>query len=162
MAPSIPVDLSNKRVLVADDNAANRKILQLMLHKLGASVTMCEDGDIAIGKWDAEVFDLLLLDINMPRVAGTDVIRQIRHMEHVNGRERTPAIAVTANAATEQVSEYLEVGFDHCIGKPFTLKTMSVALSDVLADPQSYARRVKEDSQAAFSGRCHGSTIISS
>lgn len=126
------MDLAGRRILVADDNAANRKILQMMLQKLGADVTMCVDGDVAIQAWHAGKFDLLLLDINMPRLTGTDVIREIRQIEASDGQDRIPAIAVTANAAAQQVRGYLEAGFDHCLGKPFTTRTLSAALYDVL------------------------------
>ena len=126
------IDLTGLRILVADDNAANRKILQLMLHKLGAQVTMCEDGDLALEAWQPGRFDLLLLDINMPRLAGTDVIRRIRQRETLAGHDRVPAIAVTANAASDQVSHYIEAGFDSCVGKPFTTHALSSALREVM------------------------------
>ena len=127
------VDLQGLRILVADDNAANRKILHLMLHKLGAQVTLCDDGDTALDAWQQDRFDLLLLDINMPKMAGTDVIRKIRQIESVTGHARVPAIAVTANAAADQVSEYMQAGFDNCVGKPFTTKYLSRTLSDVMS-----------------------------
>ena len=123
------IDLKDIAVLVADDNAANRKILYMMLDKLGGKVTLCEDGDLAIKAWQNGTFDLLLLDINMPRLAGTDVIREIRHLEAANDRNRIPAIAVTANAGADQVPQYLEAGFDDCLGKPFTLSKLSAALA---------------------------------
>ena len=125
-------DLKGLCVLVADDNVANRKILQLMLHKLGAQITLCEDGDVALDTWHPDRFDLLLLDINMPRLAGTDVIRKIRHVEAVDGHGRVPAIAVTANAAADQVLQYRDAGFDHCVGKPFTLNSLTRALHEVM------------------------------
>lgn len=138
--PSVPehavapltYDLTGQRVLVADDNAANRKILQIMLQKLGAEVTICEDGDVALGIWRPGRFDLVLLDINMPRLAGTDVIRKIRLVESRDKHARVPAIAVTANAAADQVSGYLAAGFDHCVGKPFTTKSLSSVVQTVL------------------------------
>ncbi len=126
------IDLNGLDVLVADDNATNRKILQIMLHKFGAQTTMCEDGDVAIRSWQQGKFDLLLLDINMPRLAGTDVIRHIRQLEAADHVDRIPAIAVTANAAADQVPQYLEAGFDDFIGKPFTLKTLSASLVSAL------------------------------
>lgn len=129
---STPLDLTGLRILVADDNAANRKILQLMLHKLGARITMCDDGDLALDAWHPDRFDLLLLDINMPRLAGTDVIRRIRQFETAAGHARVPAIAVTANAAADQVPQYIDAGFDNCVGKPFTTQSLSKAVHDVM------------------------------
>ncbi len=133
--PSGPVDLSGQRVLVADDNRTNRRILETMLHKLGAEVTLAEDGDEALDRWRGGAFDLLLLDINMPRLAGTDVARSVRAAP---GGGRVPILAVTANARPEQVLLYREAGFDGCLGKPFTADALSGALRSVLdSRPQS-------------------------
>jgi len=120
------------RMLVADDNAANRKILQVMLHKMGAELTMCEDGDAALQAWVPEAFDLLLLDINMPAISGTDVISQIRRTEQEWALPRVPAVAVTANTNSEQRASYFQAGFDACVGKPFTTRSLSSAFQTVL------------------------------
>jgi len=125
-------DLTGMRMLVADDNAANRKILQVMLHKMGAELTMCEDGDAALQAWVPEAFDLLLLDINMPAISGTDVISQIRRTEQEWALPRVPAVAVTANTNSEQRASYFQAGFDACVGKPFTTRSLSSAFQTVL------------------------------
>jgi PAS domain S-box-containing protein len=125
---SQPTDLSGCRVLVADDNLTNRKVLQTMLGKLGAEVTLCVDGTDALDRWQRQDFDLLLLDINMPAMAGTDVIRTIRSAEADRGQPPVPAVAVTANARPDQVAHYRQVGFDDCVAKPFTTATLSDAL----------------------------------
>jgi CheY-like chemotaxis protein len=127
-APDVKADLSGRRVLVADDNVTNRKVLQLMLSKLGAEVTLCVDGTDALAHWQDHAFDLLLLDINMPMMAGTDVIRTIRTAEADRGTPPVPAVAVTANARPDQVALYRQVGFDDCVAKPFTTATLSRAL----------------------------------
>lgn len=126
------LDLSGQHILVADDNRANRKILDVMLRKMGADVTLCVDGHEALGMWQAQRFDLLLLDINMPEVAGTDVMRSVRQREALRALPPVPALAVTANAMPEQVAHYRNVGFDGCVGKPFTRATLTTALREIL------------------------------
>lgn len=126
--PARALDLSGATVLVADDNAANRKLLSLMLSRLGAEVTLAEDGRAALDAWGPERFDVLLLDINMPGLTGTEVIAEIRLRERRAERFAVPAFAVTANARPEQVETYLAAGFDGCIAKPFNIAALSGAL----------------------------------
>lgn len=119
-ATELPLDLSGRRVLIADDNRTNRKILEVMVRNLGAELTLCEDGPQAFAQWQSEDFDLLLLDINMPGMAGTEVMRAIRADETARGLSPVPSLAITANARPEQVEEYLRIGFSGCVSKPFT------------------------------------------
>lgn len=121
-------DFRGYRFLVADDNRSNRLILQTMLRRMGAEVSLSEDGPEALDRWEEERFDALLLDINMPMMAGTDVIRVIRQREAVAGLRRVPALAVTANARPDQVAHYRAVGFDACVSKPFTGAVLASAL----------------------------------
>ncbi|WP_068303408.1 response regulator [Pararhodobacter sp. CCB-MM2] len=121
-------DLQGQRLLVADDNRSNRMILKTMLTRMGADVTLCEDGPEALERWQDGRYDALLLDINMPMMAGTDVIRTIRQQERLQGRSPVPAIAVTANARPDQVAVYRDVGFDDCVSKPFTGSVLAAAL----------------------------------
>lgn len=136
-APPPPADpgLGGYRVLVADDNIANRKILQAMLDRMGARVTLCTDGAEALDAWHRERFDLLLLDINMPRMAGTEVLQTIRAQESAGGRRPIPALAVTANARPDQVAQYRRAGFDGCVAKPFTRSQLAEAVSRHVAPP---------------------------
>jgi len=119
-ASAAAVPLEGCRVLVADDNRTNRHILLAMLRKMGARVTLCADGPEALEAWRRDDFDLVLLDINMPVMAGTDVIRTIRRDEAARGHAPVPAVAITANARPDQVAVYRSAGFDDCVPKPFT------------------------------------------
>ena len=127
--PAPALDLTGAPVLVADDNGANRKLLQLILSRLGADVTLAEDGRAALQVWSPGRFALLLLDINMPEMTGTEVIADIRRLERAVGLAPVPAFAVSANARPEQVETYLAAGFDGCIAKPFTIAALQGALS---------------------------------
>lgn len=121
--------LVGSRILVADDNLTNRKILAAMLGGMGASVTLCGDGAEALEAWRRDRFDLVLLDINMPRMAGTEVLQTIRRHEEAQGSAPVPALAVTANARPDQVADYLGSGFDGFVAKPFTRAQLADRLS---------------------------------
>lgn len=127
--PPRVIDLSGAAVLIADDNGANRKLLSLMLSRLGAVVTLAEDGRAALEAWEPDRFAVLLLDINMPALTGTEVISEIRRREVTAQRPPVPAFAVTANARPEQVETYRAAGFDGCIAKPLNLAALTGALA---------------------------------
>lgn len=134
--PATPtLELAGAPVLVADDNCANRKLLEVMLSRLGAKVTLAEDGRGAIKAWAPGRFSLLLLDINMPALTGTEVIADIRRQEQAAGLAPVPAYAVSANARPEQVETYVAAGFDGCIAKPFTIAALKGALSGQHPNP---------------------------
>lgn len=126
--PAAAIDLKGAPILVADDNAANRKLLQAILSRLGAEVTLAEDGMAAREAWSPGRFSLLLLDINMPELTGVEVIEDIRAKERTAGLVPVPAFAVSANSRPEQVESYLAAGFDGCIAKPFTIAALQSAL----------------------------------
>ncbi|MCB1344164.1 MAG: PAS domain S-box protein [Rhodobacteraceae bacterium] len=133
-APATPGRaLAGLRLLVADDNRTNRRILETMLGALGMTVTLAEDGQSACDLFAPGAFDLLLLDISMPGLDGIGALTAIRAREARAGTPPTPALAVTANAMQHQVDEYLAAGFDGHVAKPFRKDTLSAALARVLA-----------------------------
>ncbi|NUB44823.1 PAS domain-containing protein [Fertoebacter nigrum] len=107
------------RLLIADDSATNRLVLQEMLADTGARITTVEDGQQALEAWRSGAFDLLLLDISMPVMDGLTALKNIRAEESQSGRPPVPAIAVTANAMAHQVADYIIGGFDSHLSKPF-------------------------------------------
>ena len=125
------LDLSGRTVLVTDDSAANRRLLELMLRGMKANVTLCEDGPAALKAWSSQPFDLFLFDINMPQMAGTDLIREIRRREAEAHLTPVKALAVTANAMPDQVRDYLAAGFDGCLSKPFTSDRLKAIIHQV-------------------------------
>jgi CheY-like chemotaxis protein len=107
-------------------------LLDLMLRNMNAQVTLCPDAQAALQASALHAFDLVLLDINMPNISGTELIREIRKTEAAAGRQPVPAIAVTANAMPDQVRDYLAAGFDRCLAKPFTSQSLKAALLDLI------------------------------
>ena len=132
-APEPAVSFAGRRVLAADDNAANREILSAMLKRLGVEVTLVNDGQQAVDAVRAAEFELILLDISMPIKDGMAALAEIRDLEKETGRQPTPIVAVTANAMAHQVAEYVIAGFDSHVSKPFGLRDLQQALSALLS-----------------------------
>lgn len=126
------VALAGLRMLIADDTAANRRILTLMLERMGAECLAVADGAAALAAWREARFDVGLFDINMPGLDGVALIRAIRAAE-VGGAQRLPALAVTANAMPHQVEAYRAAGFDGCVGKPFGRERLLDAIWELVA-----------------------------
>lgn len=104
-------------ILVAEDNPINSLLLTEMLHLRGHSVTVCVDGIEAVEAAMEKSFDLILMDISMPRMDGLDATRRIR----AGGPCQTvPIIAVTANASPDRIPEFLTAGMNDVLVKPIT------------------------------------------
>lgn len=128
-----PVGLSGLRLLAADDNQTNCAVLEMMLTRLGATVTIVNDGAQAVAAWQPGRFDAILLDIAMPVMDGPTALQNIRALETLHGVSPGPIIAVTANVMAHQVADYIAWGFDSCIGKPISSIDLSIAVSALVA-----------------------------
>ncbi|PZQ63614.1 MAG: hypothetical protein DI570_08425 [Phenylobacterium zucineum] len=125
------------RVLAAEDNAVNQLVLKTLLHQLGVDPHVVEDGKAAVAAWESAEWDVVLMDVQMPVMDGLAATAAIRAREAATGRPRTPIIALTANAMSHQVQEYLQVGMDGHVAKPIAVAGLYAALSQVLAAPEA-------------------------
>ncbi|MEM7669865.1 MAG: response regulator [Pseudomonadota bacterium] len=108
--------LSGVKVLLAEDNPTNQMVAIQMLECLGAAVTLAVDGAEALGVVQREEFDVMLVDIEMPRISGLEVIRALRAS---NGRlSEMPLIALTAYVMHEHRIAIDDAGADGVIAKP--------------------------------------------
>ncbi|WP_339932157.1 ATP-binding protein [uncultured Brevundimonas sp.] len=107
------------RVLVADDHATNRKVVELILAQAAVELTMVEDGAEALEAYRAGEFDLVLMDMQMPVMDGLAATREIRLHEATMGLPRTPVVMLTANALAEHVTAAEDAGADLHLAKPF-------------------------------------------
>jgi CheY-like chemotaxis protein len=121
------------RVLVADDNPTNRKVMALMLTAAGAEAACVEDGRQAVEAWRSGGFDAVLMDLRMPVMDGLAAIRAIRAEEAVSGRAPTPVIVLSANTGPEDRSASAAAGADDHIGKPIEADTLIAALAAAMA-----------------------------
>jgi signal transduction histidine kinase/CheY-like chemotaxis protein len=120
------------RVLAAEDNVTNQLVLTTVMQIFGFELEMVENGRQAVVAWEAASFDAILMDIQMPVMDGIAATRAIRAAEISLGRPRTPIIALSANALTHQVNEYLDAGMDAHVAKPIELAKLQATLEAVL------------------------------
>ncbi|WP_417232630.1 ATP-binding protein [Brevundimonas sp.] len=121
------------RVLVADDHATNRKVVELILAQAAVELTMVEDGAQALEAYRAGEFDLVLMDMQMPVMDGLAATREIRLHEATMGLPRTPVIMLTANALAEHVSAAETSGADLHLAKPFNAAQLLTAVFELPA-----------------------------
>lgn len=105
------------KILLAEDNRINRKVALRMLQQEGHEVTVANDGKELLAAWEANKFDLILMDLQMPEIDGLEATRIIRAKEGESG-VRTPIIAMTAHALPSDRDRCLEAGMDGYVSKP--------------------------------------------
>jgi len=128
-----PADSSCLRVLAADDNPTNQKVVEAVLAPLNAEVVLVSDGAACVQAWKAAKFDIVLMDIHMPGMDGVEAAQAIRALEASEGRQRTPIVAVTANALAHQVEGYLAAGMDGHVAKPIEVTKLYAAIEQAVA-----------------------------
>jgi signal transduction histidine kinase/ligand-binding sensor domain-containing protein/ActR/RegA family two-component response regulator len=106
------------RILLAEDNAVNQKVAMALLAKRGHRVEVVGNGRLAVERSQAETFDLILMDLQMPEMDGWEATRQIRDRDRETG-VRVPILALTAHAMGEARQQCLAAGMDGVIVKPF-------------------------------------------
>jgi PAS domain S-box-containing protein len=114
--PAAPAGAS-LRILLAEDNIVNQKLATRLLEKQGHRVTVVGDGAAAVRAADQGVFDLVLMDVQMPGMGGLEATALIRARERVSGRH-VPVVAMTARAMKGDREECLAAGMDGYVSKP--------------------------------------------
>jgi two-component system sensor histidine kinase/response regulator len=112
-----PVAVAPMRILVAEDNAVNRKVAVALIERLGHSVTVVNNGRQAVDEEARGGFDAVLMDVQMPVLDGYEATAMIRQREHGTGR-RIPIVAVTAHAMSGDDQRCLDAGMDAYLSKP--------------------------------------------
>lgn len=123
-APETKDSLNGIRVLLAEDNELNAEIAEIQLGELGVKVTRAIDGKEAVELFansPAGAFDVILMDIMMPRMNGYEATRAIRSMENRPDGATIPIIAMTANAFAEDVKASLDAGMNSHLAKPIVM-----------------------------------------
>ena len=125
---------ANYRLLVAEDNETNQKVIKYQLGLMGLTADFANDGEEALKMWseNRNKYSLLLTDCHMPRLDGYDLTRAIRELEH--GDNSLPIIAVTADAMPEARRRCFDAGMDDYITKPLRLEILSEKLAGWLSE----------------------------
>ncbi|MDM4015480.1 PAS domain-containing protein [Roseiconus lacunae] len=123
--------LAGLRVLLAEDNVVNQKLAIGVLTRLGIQVTVVNDGQAAIDQTNAEVYDAVLMDVQMPEVDGLAATEQIRKREQSTGCH-VPIIAMTAHAMKGDRERCLDSGMDDYIPKPIRIGTLKEKLGEII------------------------------
>jgi len=126
-----PESTYDGHVLVVDDNIVNQKVAQRYLQKLGCTVTIAADGAQSLRCCQQARFDLILMDLQMPVMDGFEATSRIRELQ--GQRERTPIVALTADAASGHIEQALSHGMDDYLTKPIELARLRMVLDRFLA-----------------------------
>jgi CheY-like chemotaxis protein len=125
------------RVLLAEDNAVNRRLAELLLKKQGHSVAVAENGRQAVALFDGDLFDLILMDVQMPEMDGLEATAAIRKREAETGARRIPIIALTAHAMNGDRERCVAAGMDGYISKPISPQELYRTIQALAAIPES-------------------------
>ncbi|MDD4893192.1 MAG: ATP-binding protein [Candidatus Rickettsiella isopodorum] len=119
---SLGLEKINGAVLVAEDNAIVLFAVKTILTKLGYEVTAVTEGKAVLNALQTQSFILALLDIGLPDLDGTEIVRRYRQWEQDNKKSHLPIFALTAHAEKTIKDKCKNVGFDDVLTKPFTEK----------------------------------------
>jgi two-component system, sensor histidine kinase and response regulator len=119
-------------ILVADDNRINQRVALGLLEQRGHKVTLAANGHEVLALLETQTFDLILMDVQMPRMSGVDATIEIRRREQKTGRH-LPIYAMTANAMKGDRERYVSGGMDGYLAKPVQLDELDQLLSESAA-----------------------------
>jgi PAS domain S-box-containing protein len=124
----VVLELNQKwRILVAEDNVQNQFLIKKILEKTGVSFTLVENGLEVLDVLGKEEFDLILMDIQMPKMNGLEALIEIRKKKLT-----IPVIALTANASSSDREKYMNSGFNGVVVKPYTKMELFSSIHTVM------------------------------
>lgn len=121
--------LKGRRVLVVEDNKINQMITRKILEKNNMNCDVADNGEIAVEKIRFEEYDLVLMDIHMPGISGTEATKKIRQFN-----EDIPILALTAVTIDENIDDFYLAGFTDIIPKPYKMEEFFSKISKCLKD----------------------------
>ena len=142
-----PLPGARGRILIAEDGEANQLVAAAILRKAGYAVDLARDGEEALGAARTAAYDLVLMDVRMPRMDGLAATVAIRALEGPAGR--VPIIAMTAAVMPNEVARCLEAGMDGHVAKPMDLTALLAAVSDILENRPRRSRAAVEEPNPA-------------
>lgn len=122
--PSLPDSMAkNIKVLVVEDNLVNQELALIYLNKLNCNCDLANNGEEAIEKLAEENYDLILMDIQMPKMDGIAATVEIRKKDR-----QTPIIAMSAHALSKEKKKCVEIGMNDYIAKPFKIEELQAVI----------------------------------
>ncbi len=124
--------LQGRNVLLVEDNPVNQMLAKRLLEKLGAKVSLAENGLKAMEQLQSRMFDVVLMDCQMPEMDGYEATRSIRRGGAGSAARHVPIIALTANALSGDRERCLEAGMNDYLAKPLDAKTLRAKLEVIM------------------------------
>ena len=140
---SIHTSTAPLNILVVDDHPANRLLMCQQLEFLGHRFSVAEDGEAGFEAWKTGLFDLVIVDCNMPVMNGYELARAIREHEQQSERPPCTVLGFTANAQPEERQRCKQAGMDDCLFKPLTLTALSQWIAGIVPTDRSPAFSLK-------------------
>jgi len=116
-------------ILLAEDDRINQKVIQKMLNEKGHSVKTASNGIEALELYDKELFDVILMDIQMPKMNGIETTTRIKNLEQEN--RHTPIVAITAYALPGDREKFINLGMDAYVSKPIQMDELFYILEEL-------------------------------
>jgi PAS domain S-box-containing protein len=142
--------LEGVSILLVEDNPTNRLMARTMLSRLGADVEDAEDGLLGLEAARRGAHDLILMDVQMPRMDGVEATRAIRGL--ASAVARTPIIGLTANVMVHQRVEYLAAGMNGVIAKPISPAALLAEIARVISEVDEVEVEAEAEAGAAEAG----------
>jgi CheY-like chemotaxis protein len=149
-APVAATGATGLQILLAEDNLVNQKVAARLLERLGHSCQIVDNGVALLERWRTGVWDVLLIDLQMPEMDGETAIRLLREEERSRPGPAQPTVAMTAHAMQGDKERCLNMGFDGYIAKPISQEHLAEEIARVLPshdDPSAFpdeARLLKQ------------------
>ncbi len=138
-------------ILLAEDSPVNQRVATVMLTKWGHRVSVAGNGRQAIAAVNAQPFDLVLMDVQMPEMDGLEATQIIRQQERTTGKH-LPIIALTAHAMKGDRDRCLEVGMDSYVTKPIRSKELSRVIREVMGHESHSSPAATDGEKPAAAG----------
>jgi two-component system sensor histidine kinase RpfC len=119
-------------ILVADDHAANRMVLQRLLQKAGHKAVSVETGEGVLDALEVSAYDLVICDLHMPGLNGLDLLKQLRVME-AGGERRTPVVVLSADVTPEAIHRCNQAGAKAFLAKPVVAATLLDTIAGIVS-----------------------------
>ena len=135
-APSVPVASGRPltgKVLLVEDHPVNQKVAEKLLERLGLTVDLADNGEVALEMLGKQTYAMVLMDCQMPILDGYSATRRLREIESEQGKPRIPVIAMTAHAMSGDRERCLQAGMDDYLSKPLDRQLLEQTLTRWMA-----------------------------